>query len=202
MTEEEFEAGCSCKVGRSAGAAGIDVDGELVERWTGEDRQSTRELAEWFNRKLLAAAFTEAEVPTRDGEVQNYYRLLTDDDVSSGDRIEARRELEQHGVSVDTLDGRFVSHQTVYAHLTECLDASLSEPTPAERLDDAETTLGQLQSRTEAVTADTIARLAEHGALDIESVDVLVSVQVACRECNRQYSVRELLDRGGCHCER
>lgn len=198
MTEDDSE--CTCKVGRVAATAGIDVDGELVDRWTGTDRQSTRELTEWFNQQLLAAALAKAGVPTRDGEVQNYYRLLTDEDVSSGDRTETRRELEQRGVPVDTLDGQFLSHQTIYTHLTECLGVSLSEPSPSERLDDAETTLGQLQSRTEAVTTDTITRLADHGALDIDSVDVLVSVQVACRECNRQYSVRELFDRGGCHC--
>ena len=199
MTESETSC---CKVGRVAAAVGIDVDGELSDRWTGEDRQSTRELAEWFNRQLLAAELTAAGVPTKDGEVDNYYRLLTDEAVSSGDRIETRREVQQRGVSVDTLDEQFVSHQTIHTHLTECLEATLSEPTPSERLDDAETTLGQLQSRTEAVTADTITRLAEHDALDIGSVDVLVSVQVACRECNHQYSVRELLDRGSCHCDR
>ncbi|WP_336328117.1 rod-determining factor RdfA [Halovenus sp. HT40] len=199
MTESEISC---CKVGRVAEVVGIDVDRELADRWTGEDRQSTRELADWFNRKLLAAELTAAGIPTKDGEVDNYYRLLTDDAVSSGDRIETRRELEQRGVSVDTLDERFVSHQTIHTHLTECLEASLSEPTLSERIDDAETTLGQLQSRTEAVTDDTITRLASHDALDIGSIDVLVSVQVACRECNHQYSVRELLDRGGCHCTR
>lgn len=202
MTETDPEFSCTCKVGRVATAAGISVDTELADRWTGADRQSTRELAAWFNQKLLGAALTAAEIPTKDGEVQNYYRLLTDESVSSGDRIETRRELAQQGVSVEALDGQFVSHQTIHTHLTECLDLSLSEPTPAERIDDAETTLGQLQGRTEAVTADTITRLAEQDALDIDSVDVLVSVQVACRECNHQYSVRDLLERGACHCNR
>jgi hypothetical protein len=121
--------------------------------------------------------------------------------VTSGDRTETRRELAQAGVDIETIDEQFVSHQTIHSHLTECLDGSLSEPTPAARLDDAATTLGQLQSRTEAVTADTIARLADHDALDIDTPDVVVSVQVACTSCNRQYSVRRLLDRGRCHCE-
>jgi len=201
VTEEALDPDCSCKVGRVAAGAGLAVDDELLDRWTGTDRQSTRDLATWFNRTVLAAALAEAGVPTKDGEVENYYRLLTDDDVSSGDRIEVRRELAQRGVSVDAIDSDFVSHQTIHTHLTECLDGSLSEPTPSERLADAAETLGQLRSRTEAVTADTIARLAAHDALDVGPTDVLVSVQLTCRECNRQYSVRELLDRGGCHCE-
>ncbi|MXR51925.1 hypothetical protein GRX03_09970 [Halovenus sp. WSH3] len=195
------ESGCTCKVGRVAADRNLAVDGELVERWTGEDRQSTRDLAEWFNKRVLRAALTEAGVPTKDGDIRAYHRLLTDDDVTSGDRIEARRELQREGVDTDTLDEQFVSHQTVYTHLTDCLDASLSTPTNEERIDDATTTVGRLQSRTEAVTSDTIERLAEHGALDIGAAEVFVTVQVACQECNRQYAVRELLDRGGCHCQ-
>jgi hypothetical protein len=201
MHTDEPASECTCKVGRVADAANLDIDGELIDRWTGDDRQSTRDLADWFNRQLLASTLTEAGVRTKDGEVQNYYRLLTDSDVTSGDRTETRRELAQAGVDIETIDEQFVSHQTIHSHLTECLDGSLSEPTPAARLDDAATTLGQLQSRTEAVTADTIARLADHDALDIDTPDVVVSVQVACTSCNRQYSVRRLLDRGGCHCE-
>lgn len=195
------ETECTCKVGRVAAAWDLTVDAELAERWTGEDRQSTRDLAAWFNRQLLRSALVEAGVPAKDGEVATYYRLLTDDDVTSGDRIETRRELQREGVAVEELETAFVSHQTIHTHLTECLDASLSEPTPEERIEDAATTLGQLQSRTEAVTADTVERLADHGALDIGGTDVFVSVQVSCPECSHQYSVRELLDRGGCHCE-
>jgi hypothetical protein len=201
MPTDKVEGECTCKVGRAAATAGLDLDRELLARWTGEDRQSTRDLADWFNRQLLATAVTEAGLSTNDGEIANYYRLLTDDDVTSGDRTETRGELERAGVAVDALDEQFVSHQTIHSHLTDCLGGSLSEPTPSERLEDAKTTVGRLQSRTEAVTADTIGRLADNDALAIGSSDVVVSVQVACTECNRQYPARELFDRGGCHCQ-
>ena len=192
---------CGCKVGRLSGSVPTDIDTQLRERWTGDTRESTRDLAAWFNRQVLAAALSASDIATKDGDVANYYRLLTDDDVTSGDRVEARRELERAGVDVEALDSRFVSHQTIHRHLTDCLDLSLSPPDPQQRLADAQQTIGELQGRTEAVTADTIRRLADHDILDIGAPDVFVSVQVTCTECNRQYAARTLLDDGGCDCQ-
>ena len=52
----------------------------MDSRWTREDdRGSLRELADWLNERLLEAPLSEAGVQTVDGEVTNYYRLLTDD---------------------------------------------------------------------------------------------------------------------------
>lgn len=193
---DEYDS-CGCKVGRVAEKHGLTVDDNLVSRWTTE-RESTRKLADWFNRRVLESALQTASFSPRDGEVTNIYRLLTGDDVTSGTRIETRADLERQGVDVESVEADFCSHQTVYNHLTTCLGASLTEPTAEQRRSDAVETLGSLRSRTEAVTVDTIDRLDRHGAVDIEGFDVLVSVTVSCTECHEQYTVRDFLRAGGC----
>lgn len=193
------DAECDCKLGRVSVEYGLDPDDRLVSRWV-DDRESTRELAEWFNRRVLERALLDADLSPRDGEVENVYRLLTDDEVTSGTRIETRADLEREGVPVGAVESDFLSHQTVYNHLTDCLGASLPEPDAESRRSDAASKLGALESRTEAVAADTISRLERADALTVGEFDVLVSVTVTCRECHGQYTARELLAGGGCDC--
>ncbi|WP_246998300.1 rod-determining factor RdfA [Halosolutus gelatinilyticus] len=209
MTEStsprELDDSCGCKAGRVATKYGLSgLDDDLVAYWTGtgEEQYSTRELATHVNQRVLEAALEDAGVAVRDGEVENTYRLLTDDDVTSGTRIQTRNELERDGVPIDDVESDFISHQTVYNHLTNCLDASLEEPDDEERLDRSEEKLGALQNRTAAVTEDTIAQLDRNDVIDINEFDVLVSVTVTCTECQQQYTVRDLLEERGCDCSR
>lgn len=190
---------CGCKLGRVSERYDFDPDERLVSRWV-EDRESTRALADWFNRRVLERALLDSGVSPRDGEVENVYRLLTDAEVTSGTRIETRADLEREGVPVGTVESDFLSHQTVHNHLTDCLGASLPDPDREQRRSDAASKLGALESRTEAVTADTLSRLERADALSVGEFDVLVSVTVTCRECHEQYAVRELLSEGGCDC--
>lgn len=204
-TRERNEAStCSCKLGRVADRYDLrTLDDELVRRWTGEgeeERYSTRRLATYVNESILEVAFERAGVPYRDGEVENTYRLLTDDDVSSGTRVQTRTELERESVPVERIESDFVSHQTVYNHLTECLEASFDEPSDEERLERGRDRLGALKNRTVAVTTDTIDHLARNDVLEVGDYNVLVSVTVTCEDCYGQFTVRELFERGGCDC--
>lgn len=203
-SEEQPSETCGCKVGRVADEYGLgDLDDELVRRWTDEtdERYSTRDLAEHVNKRVLAAALDDAGLQYKDGEVENTYRLLTDDDVSSGTRVQTRKELERDAVPVEEVEGHFVSHQTVYNHLTDCLEASLKTPTAEERLESSKDKLGALRNRTAAVTEDTIEQLERSDALDIGEFNVLVNVTVTCEECRTQFTIRDLLDQGACDCE-
>lgn len=193
---------CDCKLGRMARAYDLsDVDIELTDAWTGAgDTRSTRDLAHWFNQELLDAALVEVGVVTKPGDVENYYRLLTGDDVNSADRVQARKELARDGIDVDDLLDHFLSHQTVYNHLTGCLGLSQPDSDDAERLDTARETLGALQHRTERVAADSLERLAATDALDGGQFDVYVSTTVTCQDCYSQYTFQELLEMGGCDC--
>jgi hypothetical protein len=52
-----------------------------------------------------------------EGEVEHTYHLLTDDEVSSGDRRRAERRLERQGIDIDTLRSDFVSYQAIRMYL-------------------------------------------------------------------------------------
>lgn len=207
MTEhdpEKTEATCGCKVGRVGEKYDVaDLDETLVSYWTGngDEQRSTRELATYLNQRILETALTEAGVPPKEGEVENTYRLLTSDDVTSGTRIETRNELQRDGVSIDEVESDFVSHQTVYNHLTKCLETSVETPSDEERLEKSADKLGALQNRTAAVTADTVEQLDRKGILEIGEFTVNVSVTVTCEDCFQEYTVRDLLDQQSCNCQ-
>lgn len=194
---------CNCKLGRIAAKYELSgLDDDLVAYWTGETEEdySTRSLATVVNQRVLRAALQNANVSSRDGEIKNTYRLLTDDDVSSGERVEIRSDLQRDGVPISQVESDFVSHQTVYNHLTDCLGAKLDSPSDEELLTKSENKLGALQSRTEAVTADTIEQLNHKGIVDIGDFNVVISTTVICEDCYQQYTVQEFLEQGTCDC--
>lgn len=195
---------CGCKLGRVIGEYDLTgLNDDLVTYWTGDgDEQfSTRKLATYVNQHVLETALEGANIPLKEGEVENTYRLLTDDDVSSGSRVQTRNELERDGVDVESVESDFVSHQTVYNHLTGCLDVSLESPSDEERLERSEEKLGSLQNRTAAVTTDTINQLDRNEILDIGEFNVTVSISVTCEDCFQEYTVRDLLEERSCDCE-
>jgi len=175
------------------------IGDDLEAAWLGEgqERKSLRDLADQFNRALVLAAIRDAGMDVVDGEARNYYRLLTDDDVTAGTRVEARNRLSGAGVDVDSLEEQFVSYQSIRHYLTEVRGASY-ERTGS---DDERTVLERLQSRVERVVGDTVDRLSGSERLSIGEYRVFVSVDVLCQECGGQYSVGELIQRGHCDCE-
>ncbi|WP_277542970.1 rod-determining factor RdfA [Haloarcula laminariae] len=201
---ESQEPACGCKLGRVAAKYDLrDIDEKLVESWThdGDEQRSTRELATYVNQRTLEAAVTNAGISHKEGEIENTYRLLTSDDVTSGTRTETRNELEQDGVPIETVESDFVSHQTVYNHLTKCLEASIEPPSDKEILEKSEEKLGALQSRTVAVTTDTVEKLDRDEILNIGEFNVHVSVTVTCEDCFREYTVQDLLEQRRCECQ-
>ncbi|WP_123622333.1 rod-determining factor RdfA [Halorubrum sp. CSM-61] len=173
---------------------------ELEHLWTrAEDRRSLRELADHFNRELLRSALREAETADLDGAAANYYRLLTDDDVSPGDRVEATRWLERAGVDVERLRGEFVSYQAVRTYLKDYRNAEY-ERNEGDRVGREAESIRQFSARTEAIVQDKIDRLRSRGHLAVGDPSVTVQVRVYCSKCNSQHSVDRLLERGRCDC--
>jgi len=174
----------------------------LVARWTGEgeERWSLRDLADYVNERVLEAALLAAGEQPLDGEVENYYRLLEDDDVSAGARTEARSQIERAGVDVDALQRDFVSHQAVHTYLTDRQEVSYEGTSEAERLESARDTVSRLESRTETVAENTIGGLENAGILDLGEFSVMASVAVVCEECGTRYDLDTLIEQGGCDC--
>ena len=86
----------SSKVARLLSEYGLDGLGEELEvRWTGDgvERTSLRDLADYFNERLVERALIDAGMSALDSDVSTTYRNLTDDDVSTGVRTDARTRL-------------------------------------------------------------------------------------------------------------
>ena len=171
----------------------------MADRWrTGE--VSLRALERELNVAVLRAAAREAGVATLDGEVENLYRLLTDGDVTSGTRIQARRRLENDGVDVDEVTSEFVSHQTVYNHLTGCLGVE-RESDDGDPIAAAEDRIRPMQTRMEAVASDVVENLRSDGEVTVGEFDVFVDLSVACSDCGTRSELGEFLRDRGCDCD-
>lgn len=189
------------KVARLIETHGLpDVGDELERRWTatGDDRASLRDLADLFNRRLLAERLADEGITTLAGEAANHYRLLTDEAVSAADQTRVRRRLERLGVDVATLQSEFVSYQAIRTYLRG--ERGVDYEPDGEPVADAAATVGQLRSRLATVTEDRLETARRADAIDLGGFDVTVAVRVACRDCGRQVDVGRLLDEGGCRC--
>jgi len=193
------------KVARLIEKYGLEgVSEELEDRWTrSEDRWGLRSLVEDFNTRLLAAAI-DAQSPTpQDVAVDTLYRNLTDEDVSSGVRIQTKTRLEQQGVDVDQLTTDFVSRQAMHTYLSSVRGATPpdTDESSEDRRNNKADVIERLRQRLAAVTEQSISELANGGHLTIGQFNVLVRVQVHCSDCATQVSVSEILSNGGCECE-
>jgi hypothetical protein len=204
MTNPHEETGPCCKVGAVAEAFELDdLDATLRERWTApEDRSGVRELADHVDTRVLRSALAASQDGALEGEAENYYRLLTDDDVSRGTRTEARSRLRDRGVDVEAVEDRFVSHQTVYRHLTDCLGLDRGAPAaPEAAVRDGLGTIRALRRRTEAVATSVLEGVVRAGHLRVDEVDVLVDVVASCRTCGERLPLSESLAGRSCECD-
>lgn len=176
-----------------------DLGAELERRWTAEeDRQSLRELAAYFNQQVLERALEGADIRPLDGEVENIYRLLTDDS-SGADGTRIRRRLERDGLDVEAIEKDFVTYQAIRTYLKKHRGAEYTpdETDPVER---EITNIQQLRGRVDSVTAGKLEQLRASGHLELGTFRTLVDVRVVCEDCNTQFSAIELLERGHCNC--
>lgn len=173
---------------------------ELEKLWTAEDgRQSLRDLEEYFNKQLLETSLSEENVSTLEGEIDNTYRLLTDENVGEADRTRIRRRLEREGVNVEELLDDFVTYQAIRNYLTKNREAEYT----ADNTDPIEREIGtvqQLQGRIAAVTEGKIEQMRDNEHITLGNFRTIVNIQIVCSDCNSQFKVIELFERGGCNC--
>ena len=195
----------SSKVARLISEYGLDGLGEELEvRWTGDgvERSSLRDLADYFNERLLERALIDAGMAALDSDVSTTYRNLTDDDVSTGVRTDARNRLESNGIDVDGLESDFVSYQAIRSYLTEYRDAEYRRLSDEEKIEKDLQSIQRLMTRTLSVTEERIEKLTQTGRIDADDFEVLLDLQVLCGSCGTQYSIAEFLDERGCDCQR
>lgn len=179
-----------------------DLDGELVDRWTsaGDDSASLRQLADEINTRTLSVTMRDAGMDPLDGEVENIYRLLTDD-VSGGDRIRAERRLERNGIDVESLKNDFVTHQAIHTYLTNFHGVQKSnEDGGRDQVTANVQSLNRLISRLRRVTENTVERFRSTGRIDIAAPRILIDVQVTCQQCGETYDIADLPQVTSCSC--
>lgn len=175
---------------------------ELEARWTGDgiDRMSLRDLAEFFNKRLLERSLLDAGMSTLEGNLDSTYEHLTGDDVSTGVRTETRSRLERNGIDVDALESDFVTYQAIRSYLKEWRGAEYERVSDAEKLEKDLETIQRLLTRTHSVAEHRIELLRNTDRLSLQRFEVLLDMRAFCQECGSQYSLSELFDRGGCDC--
>ncbi|THE63512.1 hypothetical protein D8Y22_16925 [Salinadaptatus halalkaliphilus] len=178
-----------------------DIGAEIEAAWTSDDehRRSLRDLADDFNQELLRQKLRDAGIQTLDGEVENFYRLLTDDETSTADRTRIRRRLERDDIDVGTLESEFVSYQAIRTYLQNHRGASY-DPAETDPIDQLQTAVDRLQRKLVTVTDDRLERVDDNTALTIENPSVIADVRIACANCGRQFSVDELTAETQCDC--
>ena len=188
------------KVARLIDEKGLEPLGaELEQLWTAEeDRRSLRDLASYFNRQLLRQALEEADVRPLDGEIENTYRLLTEEDAGA-DRTRIRRRLERDGVDIDAVEDDFVTYQAIRTYLKKHRGAEYT-PDETDPIEREISNIQQLRGRVDSVTEGKLSQLRETDRLDLGEFRTLVDVRVVCEDCNTQFDVIELLERGHCDC--
>ena len=196
------DGGRQTKVARLIDEYGLETLGpEMERRWTadGDDRLSLRALADYFNRQLLADRTAEAGMQPLDGEVENTYRLLTDDDVGSADRTRTRRRLERNGVDIESLQDDFVTYQAIRSYLKNDRGAEHTTDDRPRTVVEAEN-IQRLRGRATTVTEEKLKQLRSGDHVQIGDFRVFAEIRVYCEDCGTRYEIEELLDRGGCEC--
>jgi hypothetical protein len=191
------------KIERVADRYGLTGLGdELTERWTGDsgERESLRTLAEDVNRRLVAAALDAAGVHTVDGEVENYLRILTSDEVTEGTRTEVRKALAAEGVDVERLRADIVSYQSVYNYLVDHRGVTRSDESDEGSPERGLRTIRKLQSRAQTVTATIVDRLVSNDVVSLGRYDVTVDVRVTCLDCDTRFTPTRLFSERRCEC--
>jgi len=181
-----------------------DLDGlgaELEAAWTApnDERQSLRDLADLVNRRIVKSVLEEGGERPLPGEIDTVRQAIAGETDGATTRDVTTR-LENRGIAIEDLEGEFVSYQAVRTYLKSIRDVEYEADT-ADPIDATRNRIQGLRGRLRAVTEGQLDELATSGTIDLGDSRVLVNLQVYCEDCGRQFSVGELLERGGCDCE-
>lgn len=204
QSESDAQQNRRSKVGLLIEAYGLDgMSIKLAQYWKGEgvERHSLRELANHFNRALVRTAMVDAGLNPLDGEAENTYSLLTEDETTSGARRKVERRLEREGIDVDQLRRDFVSHQAVYTYLTDVCGLNYEPEDRGGDIEGSTETVQRLVGRMRSVSETVVGGLDQAGRITIGEYDITADVQITCRDCTTQYDLIEFLRRGHCECE-
>lgn len=188
---------CDCKLGRNAREYALDtLDTDLLTRR--EDGESLRSLARYINVRLLNAKLLSADVDVA-GDSESVYEVLEGKDIAPERRADVRDRLIYAGIDIDSLRKDFVSHQTVRAHLNDCLDVDTSRQGISSEAE-ARQLVEWARDKEERTITQTLVQLVQNGTLAIGDLDVTVSVTIRCAECGDSFRLPEVFEKQECSC--
>lgn len=182
---------------------GAQLGEKLENEWTGQagERKSLRDLATMFNERLLEAAMIQAGESPLEGEVRNLYKLLTEDDVTSGSRTEARQRLEHQGIDIEQLQRDFVTYQAIRSYLKNVRNTEYNADTDGNTSQRSLDSVRKLQSKLETVANSNLNQLDKRGEIHVGEYLLSSELTVFCQDCGRQFTYDEIVKDGGCECE-
>lgn len=199
---------CSCKIGRNIAQYKLsDLDLELTHRYR-EIGASLRDLADYVNQRVLAAALTAADVDVTDalyGAVSDedaltaLYEALDSDDTPAERTARVRTRLTQLGVDVEAVEADWVTHPTVRTHLRECLEIE-TKRTATITPDEARDTIEWARTQCANIVDQTFTRLQHADMLSTGPLDATVTIQITCTRCGTTYRPSQLLTHRTCDC--
>lgn len=175
---------------------------ELEDYWTGrkEERKSLRELADLFNKQLLQSAIRQTGATPNSSEITLYYRTLTDESTSSGERMEIRNNLQRMGADIDTIESDFVSYQAIRSYLKDIRGAEYQSKINEDIDQNALNSVQKLESKLEAVAESNLSRLIKRDTITVGEYRLITNVMIYCEDCSRQFTFNQLFREGGCGC--
>lgn len=195
-----------CKVGKVTdryeltvtGGVASDVDDYLAARWVGEGDFSPvgyRQLATWFNKRLLRKVYVEHDRAPTETRVDAEYETLTGGDDLR--RQELLDDLDRDGIDGEVLADAFVSRSTMARHLKGCLAVRKDRAPPAPgrtwELDRIDYGRRQFRDSVEAAVSSLTNKGELPGGL---AADVDLPVMLSCPECATRVSLSTALQRG------
>jgi hypothetical protein len=194
---ESMPATCDCKLGRNAREYGLDtLDTDLLARR--EEGESLRSLARYVNVRLLNARLLSADVDVV-GDAESVYEVLEGEDIAPERRADVQDRLTYAGIDIDSLRKDYVSHQTVRAHLNDCLDVDTSRQ-GISSVAEARELVEWASDKEERTITQTLVQLVQNGTLTFGDLDVTVSVTIRCAKCGDSFRLPEVFEKQECSC--
>jgi len=175
---------------------------ELETRWTANDgeRMSLRELADYFNKQLLAAALRDVDQTALDRDVEKLYQNMTEDSISSGVRTDTLSTLSKYGIDTDNLRSDFVSYQAIRTYLKEWRGVEYDSLSAEEKRAKDRRSIQRLLTKSLSVAEDRLEKLRRTDRIRAEEFEVFVDANVLCKECGTRYTVSDFIINEGCSC--
>lgn len=199
---------CTCKVGRNIEQYRLDDLNTQLRRRRQEDGASLRELADYVNQRILAAALTAEDVDVDDalfGSINSenalpiLYEAIEGDETPAEQTARVRTRLAQLGVDIETVEADWITHPTVRTHLRECLEID-TQRTSTIAPDDARDTIEWARTQCTNIVDQTFTRLRNADVVSTGPLDITITIQITCTACRTTYRPSQLLTHRECAC--